>query len=72
MKHMLQKKARDDVGADMPDEVAINIVNLGWGNPNHLFLFGGDSSDDTSPSFSDAGSEATSNVDPPSDWPDSD
>ena len=73
-KHLLQKRARD-LGRALPDDVAINIVNKAWGGAENMYFVPAEELEPPSANshaHSNASRESTSDVDPPSDWPDSD
>ena len=72
-KHVLQKRARD-LGQALPDDVAINIVNMAWGDDKKMYFVPAEELETSANSraHSDASRESTSDVDPPSDFPDSD
>ena len=67
-KHLLQKRARD-LSLELPNEMAINIVNKAWGDEKNMIFVRAEEME-PSPANSDASRESTSDVDPPSDWPD--
>ena len=56
------------------DDVAINIVNMAWGDDKKMYFVPAEELETSANSraHSDASRESTSDVDPPSDFPDSD